>query len=253
MTGLLAAAYLPNADTDTLASTTGSLLGALHGAGWLGRLAAVQDAEYISRLSNDLAEPGSELAAASPVSERHLTNFKRRLIESGLNDRLPFVDGRQIWIRGRHSLEGRASLSRYVAESHDGQHLVIDLKLPRETKVSEGGPATAHREDGGSQPPRVGAILPTGNTRAVAAFYANLLNAPVEQVGGLVRVSRWLAFREADASPTSAEEIVIVSDDLNRAAEGHIAEWGYDSDGRQFFRLTDPDGRPVRVVPRADP
>src|SRR5262249_8652412 len=54
--GLLRAAFLPKADTDTLASMTASLLGALHGPDWTDELnREVQDARYLHDLADRLS------------------------------------------------------------------------------------------------------------------------------------------------------------------------------------------------------
>ena len=53
ITGLLEAAYLKNADTDTIASMVGGLFGVFYGSEWLSNeWSKVQDYEYIQKLIN---------------------------------------------------------------------------------------------------------------------------------------------------------------------------------------------------------
>jgi hypothetical protein len=64
--GLLTAAFLRNADTDTLASMAGGLLGAIHGTDWLGELSQVQDADYLRKLAQMLLAPPETSPLATP-------------------------------------------------------------------------------------------------------------------------------------------------------------------------------------------
>lgn len=86
--GLIRAAYLERADTDTLASMTAGLLGALHGATWLEPLStAVQDHDYIVEVADRCTSlalgeaPGGDKLPA-PISNRELQSFREFLTYS---------------------------------------------------------------------------------------------------------------------------------------------------------------------------
>ena len=84
--GLLASAFLRNADSDTIASMAGSLLGALAGNEWLrGLPGGLQDLGYISSVGSALV---GELSA-SPVPSFRWEMSMRSEIYAALNEALP--------------------------------------------------------------------------------------------------------------------------------------------------------------------
>lgn len=89
--GILGAAFMHDADTDTIASMTGSLLGALLGAGWLGDLGrSVQDAPYIRDLAEMLIDGGELDHPLERVTQSSLDRFT--------NDLKAAQDHGQLWI-----------------------------------------------------------------------------------------------------------------------------------------------------------
>jgi ADP-ribosylglycohydrolase len=206
--GLLSAAFLRKADTDTLASLTAGILGALHDTRWLGNLAAgVQDADYITRLAERSAARATEPTwpTSSPLTlRRQLTSaLLRHLDVSG-----EFPDGRQCRLIDMAPLsDGR--VLRACLRLSDGQTVFADLRAdpsagpdgdgrerpgrqprPREPELAQprgehGAPAasgrrtaTAERVPPTAAPqlsgPEVGVILATSNLAQSAAFYARL-------------------------------------------------------------------------------
>jgi hypothetical protein len=84
--GLLSAAFLRKADTDTLASLTAAILGALHDTHWLGNLAVgVQDADYIAQLAERSA---AHVTDPPPWPSRHPQTL-RRTLTNALRHRYP--------------------------------------------------------------------------------------------------------------------------------------------------------------------
>ena len=145
--GLLRTAFLASADTDTLASMTAAVLGAVHGRGWLGGLdSTVQDAEYISRMARQLAaSPGTANAGMAdkttkPVNATQIKRFVARL--EGLGPTV-MPDGRKATVTAGHQLEGsgRTRAIQYTLLTADGQTLAIDV-VSRQP-VSESGPSSA--------------------------------------------------------------------------------------------------------------
>jgi len=143
MTGLLRAAFLPRADTDTLASMAASLLGAIHGTGWLGLLADhVQDSPYLHWLSMRLVDVSQRPGASRPdllhgdpatltmrgISGRELDRFRRALFDPQQGMPKEFVDHRPVTEFDRFPLaaSGTASVTRVRLKTLDEQVLVID-------------------------------------------------------------------------------------------------------------------------------
>jgi ADP-ribosylglycohydrolase len=149
MTGLLRAAFLSRADTDTLASMTASLLGAIHGSKWLGGLGeTVQDSEYLHDLGTRLAG-----ATLKPIGQYTLFNtlpsdsgrVRRKEIEGFRGslfdlDRLPtgrFPDGRNFAVDQIIQLAktGQTEVTRLRLRTEDHQTLILD----RVTRSSPNG------------------------------------------------------------------------------------------------------------------
>ena len=141
-TGLLRAAFLPNADTDTLASMAASLLGAIHGTEWLGPLAeAVQDAEYLKSIGTQLARAGSAFKPGQEemdfdqviprpqtrVGVKDLIDFRSAAF-LGYQKPGKFLDGRAIrdYEHSEIPTTGKARVKRLRLYLADGQSLVID-------------------------------------------------------------------------------------------------------------------------------
>ena len=152
--GLVRTAFLPRADTDTLASMTASLLGALHGTEWLGNLGKeVQDADYLVTLSTELARAASQYRMgqqdikpqefssqrAPKIAARELEQFRDLLFSANHLPGRKFLDGRRIaggrisWLEGA----GRTVVARARLQTEDGQTLVLDKITRRVSNVKE--------------------------------------------------------------------------------------------------------------------
>ena len=143
MSGLLRTGFLDNADTDTLCSMTGSLLGAVHGTAWLGELlSTVQDREYIRDLAIMLAsgdhDSVTSLQVQTPIatSSNQLRKWSNDVLSMGSSDIAP--DGRPWQIREFHDLDSRTrnSVIRVVGVTFDGQTLIHDkVTRPHDASV----------------------------------------------------------------------------------------------------------------------
>jgi ADP-ribosylglycohydrolase len=139
--GLVRAAFLKRADTDTLASMTAGLLGALHGSDWLEPLSSqIQDRDYIAKLADRctslaLGETRATSAPAQPVREDDLRSF-REYLETAGHAPTALPGGRRVESMRTSSLESRtkAKASRLLLNV-EGQTLVVDLihrKVPEQ-------------------------------------------------------------------------------------------------------------------------
>ncbi|MDQ2874094.1 MAG: ADP-ribosylglycohydrolase family protein [Actinomycetota bacterium] len=208
MTGLLRAAFLPKADTDTLASMAASLLGAIHGAEWLGPLAsAVQDASHIEALGNKLASLGlsshpagqvafqfeGSRADPSPGVSSRDTEYFRRAAFPGPKPPDAFVDGRRIVSHKRLDIPaaGRTEVERLWLHLEDGQTIALDNITRRpaddprpETERRKSPAQTGHDERARNDIPgpsqgSVQVTLQVHNLDDSLRFYRDILGLPV--------------------------------------------------------------------------
>lgn len=146
MGGLLQAAFLRRGDTDTLASMTGALLGALHGTQWLEGLdLRVQDAAYLTALAGNLVHPrlrhDNEPQAPERVSvlrEEMLRELEHVDPSSETRPTGRFPDGR-VW----HlvALDTHDEINpRAVLALQDGQ--TVFLELPKKKLGTSSRPAS---------------------------------------------------------------------------------------------------------------
>jgi ADP-ribosylglycohydrolase len=268
MSGLLMAAFLRKADTDTLASMTGALLGALHGPQWLGSLTAVQDAEYLLAMGSDLSakkvwplrDPEAPIRATADA-------LQDALLAEPTGSTGPFLDGRQYRVLDRVSLED-GKRQRVVLALEDGQTVFVDLKPSDETtRPSPDGRATPssdrsapQRKVDDSAPPAresnpttiaVQVSLLTANLNKTGAFYARLLGREVDVLPHRqVRVAEGLIFRQADGMDLQGTEqslITLSVANLHESARALNVEIGIGPNGEEV-RGRDPDGRWVQIV-----
>jgi ADP-ribosylglycohydrolase len=132
--GLLRTAYLPSADTDTLASMTAAVLGAVHGTHWLGGLdRTVQDADYIRRTARDLAAPTIGHDRADGDRSVTTASVKRFLGQLHGPGPTALPDGRDGAVTQvlRLSGSGRTSALQFLVAAGDGQTLAFDIVSKR--------------------------------------------------------------------------------------------------------------------------
>lgn len=111
LNGIIEAAHLKGADTDTIASMTGALLGGLVGSHGMKELFdELQDAPYIRHLADELATcdvTEFKTRAVEPVTRSDLQRFIKLLKEAGEGDSVQFPDGRQVTINRNAILRSR--------------------------------------------------------------------------------------------------------------------------------------------------
>lgn len=233
MSGLLSAAFLKNADTDTLASMVASCLGALHGPDWLGMLATeVQDSAYIGSLARHEGSPSApgqaslfstQLAADAQtprVSNSDMTRFAR-ILDEGAVQGGTFVDGRDFTIEDRVQLESkvRASVTRFRLRLEDGQTIVVDRM--RKASSAEQSPSRVAGDATNREHSQVRRItLLVRDIDLMTNFYRSVLGLSVHEHGSdAVDVGQGLRLRSDPSAPSGPRGVVVEleSDDISRA------------------------------------
>jgi ADP-ribosylglycohydrolase len=259
LSGLLSAAFLQDADTDTLASLVGGLLGAIHGTAWLRPLSQIQDREYLSELAADLVT-GSNRAQKWP--EVPVVSAKGPFIDDLFSERPSavgvFPDGRTYRVLKVENIstDGRAARASLMLD--DGQSILVDhvrARLrpsaavePKERRT--GRLATEHRSD--AHPLRVQTVLLTPDVAGLTRYYARLLDVELEVQARELIVHPTLRFREVEGQTSGGNGGVVVEflvADVERAAIllGSVVDR---TRGRASAAGFDPDGRTVRVSAR---
>ncbi|WP_084518099.1 ADP-ribosylglycohydrolase family protein [Microtetraspora niveoalba] len=210
MSGLLLSAFLSNADTDTLASMTASLLGALHGADWLHPLAdQVQDSTYLKQMSrlllertlygDDARSEGALLTGRPPVSMRDIDRFKEELA-AGETDKNIFLDGRTAWIEEKEKMSTASNsyqVTRWRLRTVDGQSLILD-------RVSR---------DRRSAPPS----QPVSEFRGSRSFaQQSLFHDPVEHLDAIYDPSMYSTREQLAAALATARREIQVREEFRR-------------------------------------
>lgn len=259
MGGLLRAAFLQGADTDTLASMTGALLGALHGPRWLESIARnLQDRDYIERMADactrlslgeDPPEPGSQ----ATVDKRAVQRFTDELRIGGAPERMP--DGRACRLITDSELQTRGTIRahRWTLDV-DGQTYTIDRTAHgRNSKQPEpANPAMDAREALPGNARLINVSFPAKELAAIEQFYRLGLGAAAQrQATGEVVIGDSVRFVAEASSASSRQHRVLLAFQVQDLA-ATAARLGIELEPRATsFRATDPMGNCV-IVQKAE-
>ncbi|MBC6475700.1 MAG: ADP-ribosylglycohydrolase family protein [Hormoscilla sp. GM102CHS1] len=272
--GLKFPAFAFGADTDTIASMTGGILGALHGIEWLGDYAEqVQDARYIRELAENLVKNkgAGQAQLAIETRKKHLDSFLEKLAMSNNGDLVVIPDGRKASTsdRQQHRPLSKTTVANYwKVRTVDGQTLYI-TKLSRQKNEmqnenhSQG--VSEVRDEIDIQPVKVCQMtvkLLVVNLEKAGYFYERVLGLKVEKESkGLVRCDRIVLkqlnnLKSSEVPSNTSErnaticlEIKSLEPAYNNAVqfEVKILQQISSIQGRRFFRCLDPDGNPVEI------
>ncbi|GAA4561174.1 ADP-ribosylglycohydrolase family protein [Planotetraspora kaengkrachanensis] len=207
ITGLLRSAFLASADTDTLASMTASVLGAIHGTAWLGPLARdVQDAQCLRDITARLAAVVNERTAThqqaplfhaanirTSVGTKEIEHFRSAAF-GGQSDALRCLpDGREITSYEQDRRQANKSgliVTRVRLTTSDRQTLILH-KTYKTGSVEEGRsfPQVATTEKPGgerypdytTQASVLEIKLRVSDLEKAVHFYRDILNLRVER------------------------------------------------------------------------
>ncbi|MFH9600776.1 ADP-ribosylglycohydrolase family protein [Streptomyces rochei] len=274
--GLLRSAFLANADTDTLASMTGALLGALHGPEWLSVLAPdLQDRSYIEKLSVELPPGWGELSLEQPRRLVSPVSWLNSLVSMGKVTEL--YDGRPVQSVKSAPIHDTESLAvtRYKLVTGDGQSLIIDNVMRSRKGVGQsrdkGGKkvealAGSERKEGATgrrQPSRVTRVaIYVANLAQARWFYNEVLGIDVGESDQAFYVSPWIAVLQKPEEMSSPQESAVqitVATSNSKQILAMVEKHGIRMVPRKpqdipgSLRVLDPDGHEVLVWPTNDP
>ncbi len=282
--GVVRAAFAVGADTDTIASMTGGLLGALSGSDWLPNdWFSVQDCEYMRHIANELIlrKTPSERAIFPNVSAKELNTLIEALL-SGACDDLDFGGVRRLRkfdFNSSHLSLRTAIVHKWHAQLSDGQTIYLTKiirKLQEEiAPASEGDviastKSTAMRPEKRSEARAVGVKLSVLSLGDSTAFYEGVLGLSIVKkttkfvsFGPLSLVDGQYAVNLSGGSVAlgardSRNRIEIQVSDLNSVHDRllkrnvritmsiAVMPWG-----ERTLHCFDPDGNIVEIVERS--
>lgn len=274
VSGLLRTAFLHGSDTDTIASMTGSLLGAVHGTSWLGAMGhQVQDGPYLTELARQLdpLERRSQVRhMVAPVTDSYLRRWSRHLQEDQV-DKLP--DGRLFHLIEAITLEAksRSIVTRSIGRAEDGQTVFIDkvtrpVRTPRQPRQSElfsGRPHAQVRATAASgqasDPEAVDSTLVQVELRvsdlnASRYFYGQVLGLALRAGEGWLALDNGMRITQFKSTslgaPTRGLVMTLTHPNPSALAERatrHDSQAVWSQNGATLW-LKDPDGNAIRVT-----
>ncbi|WP_191969535.1 ADP-ribosylglycohydrolase family protein [Neorhizobium galegae] len=263
MEGVATGAFSKGADTDTLASMTGALAGAISGLDWLGSLVrSVQDYEFLSNLSADLQRVLPEDRPFDPVDSRYIGEFYRYLDGNGA---VPIPPGLPKKAHAADMVRSKSDNLRarsWVLDGPGDQTLVIKkLDRPR-TQNRQREDQDAFEFDESQQSQRTAEFAGVGlfaaNIERSTAFYRDLLRLPVvRETPKLIQLGTHLVLRQSDGRVVAGTGTIVYIQVLDiRACVREFDRWKLDvpeieqNGSRLSFLCRDPDGRTVEVFQR---
>ena len=179
--GIVVGAFCHGADTDTLASMTGGLLGAINGPDWISRIAAnIQDSKHLSATALALLEPpdGPAWEAEGHPSVRR---FSQQLAQQHVGDAVVLPDGRRGVLERVRELptKTRNEIKSFAIRTEDGQ--TLHIKKTRRTSQPHSAPDSSIAEHASVEPPtirrdpQVAFSITVSNLEESLHFYRDLI------------------------------------------------------------------------------
>lgn len=269
--GLTKAAYAIGADTDTIASMTGGLLGTFSGSEWLSSLKnTVQDSKYLAEIATALVTKNmAPKSAEIPVNgiRARLSKFMDMLLENKPGDLVEMPDGRQGQILSGNETIGESGKFKVVFRKvacDDGQTLYFS-KIKKGAFLTGAGREPRKSRNGSTQLQRslsFGPKLPVCYLEKAVRFYTEVLGLRIRKrtqevivfEQGLVLVPDNYPKTQFDGAQFRAliyielmdiEKRYSLAKDSGTRIVTPLSAWG--NSKRLFFRCCDPDGNVIEV------
>jgi ADP-ribosylglycohydrolase/catechol 2,3-dioxygenase-like lactoylglutathione lyase family enzyme len=269
------AAYAYPADTDTIASMVGALMGAIHGVSWLPReIDDLQDMSYIERLATDCV---AALSAPNrpPVTASEMERFMASLDETTSRQTVHLPDGRDGYVREAIALRpgagnGGASMLRVELEDGQTSHIVHTRNVrPSQGQTTDASGRPNPQPSRPSNPRqtedvetveaiRVGIRLAVRDLAIARAFYTKVLGLPISKESSeSLRIADQLTLvKWTDSAPYLAGtnvRLTVYVRNFDGALRNVMAFKGLSTEAKfvgnqRYFRCADPDDNLVEVV-----
>lgn len=274
--GLLAAAFTRNSDSDTLASMTGGLLGALTGGDWLGGMAQeLQDSRYIKAVATWLSAAEGPEPPTLQWQRQMKTQLYRELEAARPGDTIQFpLFGTSAVIRiTDHGTRSDSFIRAWLLHSAIGQ----SLSVKRYDRGRDGKPrwsqlSLAHQPSRASKQQHVGLVREVADLDVACRFYEEVVGLTRERISHAYVSFGWLALELACQQDLNNPQVSLTdSNELGRSRQAirvyidtpalverhkQLAAAGLpvgpvvEKDGRRRFRCADPDGYVVEFCAR---
>jgi ADP-ribosylglycohydrolase/predicted enzyme related to lactoylglutathione lyase len=281
--GLIEAAFAYGADTDTIASMTGGILGAVAGIEWLGDYVEhIQDAQYLKALGEHLAGSGktdrSRFENAPQITRRDLDSLFEKLEASKPADTILLPNGMEAQVSAPQLHQVRSKTTQIVSwklTTTEGQSLYIK-KISRnkigtkpEGKILYDSLPDSRLEVD-LHPVEViksGVQLLVRDMEKARFFYEKALGLKVEKesktsvnLGGIIALvsseHKKSIVQQSKRITRNRHSIVFLETRSLEAAYKNVGQLGAQiqtpisqtqTRGRRFFRCFDPDGNLVEI------
>ncbi len=272
LAGVIEAAFASGADTDTIASMTGGLLGAIAGVEWLQHYAeGVQDSEYIKKLAERLVKPTfSTFKDENRATKSLLDSFIEKLKESKSGDRVSIIDGREAKVSAviQHKSLSQSTLAvSWKLDVVDGQSLYVKkISRKKNDEELEVKNNNFHPQKLELQPVnvlKVAVKLPVRDLDKARFFYEKVLGIEVKKESpGLITydgiVLESLASKQKGFN-TRTNHIIYVEIESLDEAYNNLVSFGFkilqpisEKSGRRLFTCSDPEGNEVKIIESVD-
>lgn len=256
--GLLQSAFLQHADSDTLASMTAAILGAVAGVEWMNGLPrSVQDSEYLAAIADGLSSGQNSVVASGEVgavTKSSIDRWTRALSEGdrGFIDALP--NGRALSVEEVEEIPTKSSKTatvRYRLRAADGETLFIVKSSRLKVEPASAPKGISH----------IGVRVRVTSLARSREFYEGVLGLePSGSGGSFARYGGAFALEETPADNETlrlAEPdfvIQVVASNVEalhssvQTSGTRIVEPLREEKGRARFTCSDPDGNLIEVV-----
>lgn len=275
LAGVIEAAFAGGADTDTIASMTGGLLGAIAGVEWLQDYAkGVQDSEYIKKFAERLVQPTfSILKDDNRATKSQLDSFIEKLKESKSGDRVSIPDGREAEVSAiiKHKSLSQSTLAvSWKLDVADGQSLYVKkISRKKNDEELEVKNNNSHHQKLEFKPVNVLKLalkLPVRDLAKARLFYEKVLGIKVKKESpGLITydgiVLESLASKQSrnynhlESLNIHANQTIYVEIESLDEAYDNLVRFGSkilqpisEKSGRRLFTCLDPEGNEVKII-----
>lgn len=277
MNGVKVAALAKGADTDTLASMTGALLGAVQGAEWLLEVRdTLQDSKYIVDLAESVAREEAQGEWIGEVeltlpSRADLESFSMRLESVRPGETVLLPDEREARVSDPKTLKEGSSTTiiRWHLVTSDGQTMFVKRISRRRKRTSDVSLFDEpHKRSSEVFEPvavvKVGMRLAVADLQRAREFYEKVLglrviraSSSLVNLGDVVALSHRGPRVALDSVKELGPEeriVVYIQTKSVEAAYKNVVHFGTEvlkrittGHGRRFFWCKDPDGNIVEV------